>query len=85
MTITIETIYDEYSAGSAGFAREVATWCGYESCPEVIMAIGEIAETAAEFDRIWAGPTADEFTKISARALEMSGGEPVFWGATEIA
>lgn len=83
MTTTIESIYEEFTAGSTGFIRAVSEM-GYETDNEVIEAIAEIAPTAADFQRVWASPSAAEFEQVSRRALELSEGEVVLWGQEEI-
>ena len=51
--MTLETIYETYTAGSTGFCIAVETHCGFEISRSEIERIAERAPTAAEFERIW--------------------------------
>jgi len=78
--MTLEEIYTEYTAGSQGFVAAVDTHCGYDSDRAIIEAIGDIAKSAAEFDRIWTNPTADEIAAVEAAAQEIEPDEDLHWG-----
>lgn len=51
--MTIEQIYNDYSAGSQGFVIAVETHCGYGISRTEIERIAGIAKTASEFQSVW--------------------------------
>jgi len=51
--MTLQDIFDTFTAGSRGFIAAVQTHCGFDISDEEIKRIAEIAKDAAEFERIW--------------------------------
>jgi len=51
--MTLQDIFDTYTAGSPGFVAAVQTHCGFDISDEEIKRIAEIAKDAAEFEQIW--------------------------------
>jgi len=53
MKMTIENIYNEYPRGSLGFVIAIETHCGFGISRSESQRIGDLAETAADFQTIW--------------------------------
>jgi hypothetical protein len=51
--MTLEEIYSAFTAGSPGFVQAVQTHCGFCASDEEIERIGDAADDADEFQRIW--------------------------------
>jgi hypothetical protein len=51
--MTLQDIYDNFTAGSPGFVNAVQSHCGFNMSDEEIKLIAELARNAAEFERIW--------------------------------
>ena len=55
--MNIETIYQEYKAGSHGFVQAVETRCGFNISRNEIERIASKAETPEDFENVWSNET----------------------------
>jgi hypothetical protein len=54
MEMTLADIYTEFTTGSQGFVKAVSSHCGFDISNREIRRISTKAETAEQFQAIWA-------------------------------
>lgn len=55
--MTLNEIYNEYTAGSQGFVSAVETYCGFGISGSEIERIAERAANSSDFEEIWSNET----------------------------
>lgn len=66
--MTISDIYSQFVRGSQGFCKAVQTHCGFGASLTEIARIAQLAETAADFQRVWESD--DSWTDANSPAAD---------------